>query len=149
MESSSLETDLGRLPGVLIRRLHQIYQALFAEECTGFDVLPVQFTLMLFVENQPGADQARISEEVGLDRGTLVNTVARMEEAGLLTRITSRLDRRQKLLALTPHGRQVLEQMSGPVARAHARTIAALAPAQRAQFMEMLGVLVGAREKYR
>jgi MarR family transcriptional regulator, lower aerobic nicotinate degradation pathway regulator len=62
----------------------------------------------------------------------------------LLKRITSRLDRRQKLLTLTARGKNVLSRMYEPVVRAHSRTIEALEPEPRAAFMKYLGVLVDA-----
>ena len=34
--------SLMRRPGFLVRRLHQIHLALFAEECAAFDLTPVQ-----------------------------------------------------------------------------------------------------------
>jgi len=138
------ERDLAQRPGFLIRRLHQIHLALFAEECAGFDVTPVQFSIMSVIALQPGLDQSQISEEIGVDRATLANVVARLEAGGLLKRITSRLDRRQKLLTLTPRGKSLLARMRDPVFRAHARTIGALEPRARDEFMVLLATLVDA-----
>jgi len=138
----SLENELDALPGYLIRRLHLIHKALFAEECAGFDVSLVEFGILLFIARRPGAEQVHISAAVGVERGTLVNTVARLVTAGLLARTTSRLDRRQKLLALTPRGQALLTQMRDPVSRAQSRTLAALPPPQREIFAEMLTTLV-------
>ncbi len=141
-DSSLFERDLAQRPGFLIRRLHQIHVALFAEECLGFDVTPVQYSIMSVIAQQPGLDQSQISEEVGVDRATLANVVARLEAAGLLKRITSRLDRRQKLLTLTPKGKNLMTRMREPVFRAHARTIEALAPEDREVFLDLLATLV-------
>lgn len=143
-EPTAFERDLAQRPGFLIRRLHQIHISLFAEECAGFDVTPVQYSIMSVIAHRPGMDQSQISEEVGVDRATLANVVARLEVAGLLKRIVSRLDRRQKLLTLTPRGKTLLTRMNEPVFRAHARTIEALEPEVRKVFMELLGTLVDA-----
>jgi DNA-binding MarR family transcriptional regulator len=143
-ELTEFERDLANRPGFMIRRLHQIHLALFAEECAGFEVTPVQYSVLSVIAHRPGMDQSQISEEVGVDRATLANVVARLEDAGLLKRIVSRLDRRQKLLSLTPSGRTVLNRMRGPVERAHERTIAPLSPQKREKFMELLADLVDA-----
>jgi DNA-binding MarR family transcriptional regulator len=143
-EPAVFEHDLAQCPGFLIRQLHQIHVALFAEECTGFDITPVQYSIMTMIAYQPGMDQAQISEEIGVDRALLANVVARLEAADLLERIVSRLDRRQKLLTLTPRGKTLLARMQEPVSRAQARTIEALAPENREIFMELLGTLVDA-----
>jgi DNA-binding MarR family transcriptional regulator len=147
-ERSTFERDLAMRPGFLIRRLHQIHLALFAEECAGFDITPVQFSIMSVIAFRPGMDQSQISEEVGVDRATLANVVARLEASGLLKRITSRLDRRQKLLNLTPRGKALLTRMQEPVFRAHGRTIEPLAPEARELFMSLLGKLVDAGNEF-
>lgn len=143
-EPVAFEHEPAQYSGFLIRRLHQIHVALFAEECAGFDITPVQYSIMTVIAYRPGMDQARISEEIGVDRAALANIVARLEAAGLLKRITSRLDRRQKLLTLTPHGKTLLARMQEPVSRAQDRAIEALAPENRKFFMELLGTLVDA-----
>jgi DNA-binding MarR family transcriptional regulator len=147
-ENLAFERDLAERPGFLIRRLHQIHLALFAEECTGFDVTPVQYGILSVVARRAGMDQSQISEEAGVDRATLASVVARLEAAGLLKRITSRLDRRQKLLSLTTLGRLILSRMQEPVARAHARTIAALSAPEQEIFMSLLATLVNAGNLY-
>ncbi len=147
-ELTAFERELASRPGFLIRRLHQIHLALFGEECSDFDVTPVQFSIMSVIGQQPGLDQSQISEEVGVDRATLANVVARLEAASLLRRATSRLDRRQKLLTLTPKGKSLLARMQAPVFRAHARTIAALSADEQAQFMSLLARLVNAGNEH-
>jgi len=145
---SAFERDLASRPGFLIRRLHQIHLALFAEECAGFDVTPVQYSIMSVVAARPGLDQSALSEELGVDRATLANVVARLEEAGFLRRIVSGLDKRQKLLTLSARGRALLTKMEDPVARAHARTIEILPPETRAVFMDLLIKLVDANNDF-
>ena len=78
--------DLAVRPGFLIRRLHQIHLALFAEECGAFNVTPVQFSILTAAAAQPGLEQARLAHEVGVDRTTLANVVARLEGRGLVRR---------------------------------------------------------------
>lgn len=142
LESKGLEQE--HRPGFLIRRLHQIHLALFAEECAAFNVTPVQFNILSVIARQPGLDQSHIGEEVGVDRATIANVVARLETAKLLKRSVGRADRRQKLLSITARGRTLLSRLVEPVSSAHERTVAALAPKQRDQFMRLLSDLVDA-----
>src|ERR1017187_2232352 len=76
---ASTAFDLASRPGFLIRRLHQIHVALFADECATFDVTPVQYSIMTVVRAQPGLDQVRLAAEVGVDRTTLASVLARLE----------------------------------------------------------------------
>ena len=139
---------LGGRPGFLIRRLHQIHLALFAEECAPFGVTPVQFSIMTAAAAQPGLEQVALAQEVGVDRTTLTNVVTRLERRGLVARHAAESDRRIKRVSLTADGRALLARMTGAAERAHARTVAALPPADRAAFLAALRHLVSAGNAY-
>ncbi len=136
--------DLAVRPGFLIRRLHQIHVAMFAEECGALGVTPVQFSILSVAAAQPGLEQGRLGQEVGVDRTTLANVVARLEARGWLSRAQGTADRRLKHVTLTPAGHAVLDAMAEPARRAHARTVAALAEPDRGVFLRSLAVLVAA-----
>lgn len=136
--------DLAVRPGFLIRRLHQIHVALFIEECGAFDVTPVQYSIMTAVQAHPRLDQARLGEEVGVDRATLANVVGRLERRGLLHRRASPDDRRLRLVEMAEAGTDLLTRMDVPARRAHTRTVAALALAERRAFVQALAQLVHA-----
>ena len=140
--------DLGTRPGFLIRRLHQIHVALFAEECAAFDMTPVQYSIMTVLRRSPHLSQAGLGQWVGVDRATLANVVARIEAKGLLFRSSGAADARIKLVRLTPSGRALLRRMDGPALRAHDRTTASLTGAERQQFLAALEKLVDAGNQY-
>jgi DNA-binding MarR family transcriptional regulator len=135
-------------PGFLLRRMHQIHLALFAEECGAFDVTPVQYSIMTVAGSQPNLDQAKLAYEVGVDRATLADVVTRLESKGLVTRSLFTSDKRMKLVALSTKGEAVLEKMREPVQRAHDRTIGALSRADRRVLMRLLTTLVDAQNDY-
>lgn len=134
--------DAERQPGFLIRRLHQIHSALFADESAGLDVTPPQYAVLTVIAAQPGLDQSAIAEEVGVDRATLASVVARLEVAGFVRRTIGKADRRQKLLTLTPRGKAILLRMQEPVQRAQERILDPLSPHEREQFLRLLNQLV-------
>jgi DNA-binding MarR family transcriptional regulator len=136
--------DLAQRPGFLIRRLHQIHLALFAEECGGFNVTPVQFSILSAAAAKPDLEQARLAVEIGVDRATLANVLIRLEARGLLQRQAAAQDRRVKRIRLTAAGLALLQQMQRPAARAHARTIEALPAPRRAALVATLRRLVDA-----
>lgn len=131
-------------PGFLIRRLHQIHLALFAEECAGFNITPVQFSLLSLLSTQPGLDQAALAIAVGVDRATTANVVARLEKRGLLRRRSGIEDRRVKLVELTAAGTRLLARIDPHARRAHERTLDTLPARERAQFVALLRRLVDA-----
>ena len=142
-----MDDALGDRPGFLIRRLHQIHLALFAEECAPFGVTPVQFSIMTVAQAQPGLEQVALAQEVGVDRTTLTNVLTRLEGRGLVIR-TAAIDRRVKRVSLTAEGRATLIRMTGAAERAHARTVEALAPGDRTAFLIALRALVNAGNEY-
>ena len=141
-EPNAVPHALADRPGFLIRRLHQIHVALFAEECGQQNVTPVQYSILTVAAAQPGLDQAALGYEVGVDRATLANVLGRLEARGLLRRVQGRADRRLKHVTLTAEGRKLLAGMVAAVQRAHERTIEALPPPERAAFLDALLVLV-------
>ena len=140
--------SLSSRPGFLIRRLHQIHLALFAEECGHFGVTPVQFNLLSVIAGKPGLDQSALALEVGVDRATTANVLARMEASGLLRRSRSITDSRVKLVHLTTVGRRMLGRMDGVARRAHARTLAGLSSRDQARFITFLTKLVDAGNEF-
>ena len=130
--------------GSLIRRLHQIHTSLFAKECAAFDVTPVQYGIMSTVAQQPKLDQARLSEAAGVDRATLANVVARLETNGLIKRTQGRLDKRQKIVTLTPRGKTILARMRNGAYRAQERTTECLSASAKDKFLRILNDLIEA-----
>lgn len=135
---------LEQRPGFLVRRLHQIHLALFTEECKAFGVTPVQYSILTVAAAQPGLDQAALANQVGVDRTTMADVLARLERRGLVRRSRVERDARRKLVHATVVGQRLLARMDGPARRAHERTVAALPPKQRAAFIELLRRLVEA-----
>jgi len=133
---------LAARPGFLIRRLHQIHLSLFAEECAAFNVTPVQYSILTAVAAQPGLEQASLAQEVGIDRATLANVVARLTRRGLVRRLQGKQDRRLKHVLPTASCQKLLGLMEGPARRAHERTIDALKPRERTGFLKALAHLV-------
>ena len=140
--------DLAHRPGFLIRRLHQIHLAMFAEECGAFAITPVQFSILSVAAAQPGLEQARLGYAVGVDRTTLANVVARLEARALLVRVPGTTDRRLKHVSLTQEGLDLLDRIEAPARRAHVRTIEALPAAERDAFLRALAKLVEAGNGY-
>lgn len=131
-------------PGFLIRRLHQIHTALFFEECQAFDVTPVQFSVLSALKECGALDQASLAREIGIDRTNVADVVRRLAARGLVSRTSGHRDLRLRLAGLTDEGLRLLARMEEAARRAHERTVESLGPAERAQFVKMLGRLVDA-----
>ena len=119
-------------PGFLIRRLHQIHLALFATECAGEAVTPVQFSLLTALEEMDAIEQTALGHAIGLDRTKTADVLDRLQQRGLVKRKVSAQDRRRKTVCLTLSGRATVE-----------------APAEIPEPLLAVAAAAGAREGWR
>ncbi|EWY37208.1 MarR family transcriptional regulator [Skermanella stibiiresistens SB22] len=131
-------------PGFLIRRLHQIHVALFAEECAGENITPVQYSVLTALDHLGTADQTALAHAVGLDRTNIADVLARLDKRGLIDRRVATEDRRMKLATLTTTGRETLVRLADGASRAHLRTVETLPAQERNAFVEAMKRLVDA-----
>jgi DNA-binding MarR family transcriptional regulator len=129
-------------PGYLFRRMQQIAVAIFVEECSDFDLTPVQYAALVAIRTHPGIDATRLSAVIAFDRSTLGNVIERLEAKGLIERKPAAQDKRVKLLYLTRQGATMLRDIMPAVDRAQARMLQPLRPADRKTLMALLSQLV-------
>jgi DNA-binding MarR family transcriptional regulator len=138
------DVDLGLLPGLLghlLRRATGRVFADFAEEL-GEEVSPAEFGLLTLVQANPGITQARLAAALQLDKSTVSPALTRLTQRGLLRR-EALADRRQQALRLAPGAEASLAKMRAKVERHEARIAAMLTPAERAELLRLLRLLLG------
>lgn len=138
--------DFQHAPGHLIRRAHQRAVAIFMEETASFDVTPVQFAILNVLMDSPGEDQATLASRVAFDPATSGSVIGRLESKGWVRREADLVDRRRKLLWVTPEGAAAAQGMKQAVRRTQTRLVAPLEPGERAQFAALLGKLVAGHD---
>ena len=130
--------DLAAAPGHLIRRAHQISVAVFNGHLATADVTPVQFAILNALVDTPGVDQITLAKRVAFDPATSGSVIGRLEGKGWVTRRADEVDRRRKLLVLTPQGLKALAEMQSAVADVQKAILSPLSPADQALFMRLL-----------
>ena len=130
--------ELITMPGHLIRRVHQISTALFAEECAGFDLTAVQYAALYAIRLHPGVDATRLSTLIAFDRSTIGDVLERLEGKGWVMRTPSPQDRRVKLVSLSAKGTRLLRKVQPAVRRVQERLLAPLAPDDRPVLQRLL-----------
>jgi len=138
--------DLTAAPGHLIRRAHQISVAIFNDHLAAADVTPVQFAILNALLDTPGVDQITLAKRVAFDPATSGSVIGRLESKGWIERRADEVDRRRKLLLLTPQGLQALAGMTFEVASIQTEILSPLQPQEQAQFMHLLRRLVAGHE---
>ena len=132
---SDLSLDLYEQPGHLIRRAHQIAVSMFHEEL-GRDVTPVQYAILRMLQETPGIDQVTLALKVGLDNSTAADIARRLEAKGWIVREI--LPRRQRKLALTPAGTQMLSRFVTGVHQLSTNMLSNLDADEQQEFMRLL-----------
>lgn len=138
--------DFSEAPGHLIRRAQQRAVAIFMEETAGFDVTPVQFAILNALMDDPGEDQTTLSGRVAFDAATSGSVLGRLEAKGWVRREADPLDKRRKLLWITPEGEEVALRMKRAVSRAQQRIVRPLDARERDQLAALLAKLVAGHD---
>jgi MarR family transcriptional regulator, lower aerobic nicotinate degradation pathway regulator len=124
--------------GHLLRRCHQISVAIFLDQCRAYDLTPLQYITMVALATHGPLDKATIGGAVALDRTTIAVVVKNLEQRGYVTTRPSEEDRRSKLIRITAKGLNLLSAVQGEVAMSQERTMAPLAPKERAELLRLL-----------
>ncbi len=126
------------MPGHLIRRCHQIAVALLLEECSRFNITPVQYGILSALEAYPEIEQNQLPGIIAVDRSTIGSVAFRLEERGLIQRRGDKIDRRRKKLSLTRAGEEFLEEVTEKVEKAQRSILAPLDEEERVEFIRLM-----------
>lgn len=137
--------DLGiyRMPGHLIRRLHQVSVSLFMEEMetAKIDLTQVQYAALTAIQRYPRIDQATLGGVIAYDRATIGGVIDRLEEKGLVRRTVDQENRRVRKLVMEPKGEKLLVRIRPLVARVQTRILGPLSESERTSFMRCMSKL--------
>jgi DNA-binding MarR family transcriptional regulator len=131
----ALET-FSRLPGHLIRRVHQAATALVAEECG--ELTAVQYAALVAIRSHPRIDATRVSQAIFFDRSTIGDVLDRLEARGWIVRRATRSDRRIKRLTLSPAGRDILRRVESGIRTVQERLLAPLTTREATTLVRLL-----------
>jgi DNA-binding MarR family transcriptional regulator len=138
---------LGDRPGFLIRRAHQISQAVFIEQCSELDLTSTQFGFLWVLERAGELDQIGIARLLGFDRSTTALVVKLLERRRLISRTVDRADRRRQLLQLTTAGRNLRKRAEPRVDRVRARLQEPFTREEAKTFARLLKKFTGALDQ--
>jgi DNA-binding MarR family transcriptional regulator len=138
--------NLADRPGHLIRRLHQIHVAMFLEECSDFNLTPIQFGVLTVLSGGTARDQVTIARRIGVDRNTAADVIKRLEKRGLLERPGDPADKRTKLARITAAGEELVRNVQPGMMRAQSRLISPLGEDEYQQYMHLTRKLLEAND---
>jgi len=138
IESPSGGPPLPRRAAPLARRFQQICASMVAEALAGEDLVQLEFGTLIALELEPGVDQRRLADAMGIDPSNACLIVDRLHSKGLVERQTNDADRRVRNLYLTPQGKALWRRLGVKTRTANDRVLAPLQPAEREIFLDLL-----------
>lgn len=147
-KQSENENVLVDYAGFLVRRMWQIHVAMFLQETKGSGMTPLQFSILLVLQQEPELEQVELAYQVGLDRSNLSEILSRMVSGGLVKCSPGQRDRRAKVARLTAKGQQLIRKLSDQVRRSHELLLEDLSAQEKAQFIKLMKKVVGAKNEF-
>src|SRR3979411_2553205 len=98
---------LPRRANPLARRFQQVCAAMIAEALAGEDLVQLEYGSLVCLDIEPGMDQRRLAEAMGIDPSNASLIVDRLHSMGLIERHINGADRRARELYLTPKGKKL------------------------------------------
>ncbi len=129
-----LETSAGHL----LRRAHQRHQALYAETAAGLGLTGPQFAALLRLAEAGRATQNQLGRMAAMDSATVQGVVRRLALRGLVRVGLDPMDRRARVLSVTPEGHALLAEAKAAGKRANDTLLAPLDPGERAHLLSLL-----------
>jgi DNA-binding MarR family transcriptional regulator len=139
---------VGRSPAALARRFAQVCAGVLAETLAGEDLVPLQWAVLAYLNDEPDIDQAGLAARLAVDRSNAGLLVDQLEARGLAVRRVNGVDRRARLLRLTPRGSKLFERLRGRAGPLSGRVLASLTPAEGKLFIDLLIRIIKANESY-
>lgn len=127
--------------GFVLRRCHQVLDALFIEECGDARLTARKFGVMFMVSHFDGLEQVTLARLLGLDPSTTATIVTEVVERGWMTRDVHEHDRRRRVVRLEPEGHAVLSSIRAALSRIEQRTLAPI-PGEEQDFIWLMKRLV-------
>lgn len=117
-DSKKLSPALASSPGYLLNKAARTLRVAVTEALKPVGLLPPELGILRVVHDEEAPAQSVVADRCFLDRTTVTALIDNLEQRKLLVREVSKTDRRQKIVRLTPLGRQILTRGSKAATRA-------------------------------
>jgi DNA-binding MarR family transcriptional regulator len=129
------------LIGYALRRAQGAVYSDLSDSLAELQLRPVQLTLLLMVEENPGASQSGVCVALGIQKTNTVATMGDLERRGFIVRKKSSSDARSYQLYLTAKGKRMLQRAGEVHATHEQRLIDRIGIDGRDQLLQLLGKL--------
>jgi len=124
--------------GYWLRRAYQRHIAIFAAVMGDLDLTTMQFSALFKLRELKAVSQTELGRLTGMDRATISGVVARLKRRALVLYRPDPLDRRSRIIALTPAGQVLLDEAMRRIERVTQQTLEPVGEADRASLRNIL-----------
>ena len=117
--------------GYWLRRAYQRHMAIFAGIMSDLDLTSMQFAALVKLRELKAVSQTELGRLTGMDRATISGVVARLKRRNLVLYKPDPLDKRSRIIALTPAGEALLHEAMERIGRVTELTLEPIEPAER------------------
>jgi len=103
--------------GFLIAKIHQIAGRIFTQKLKDYniEINPAQGRIMFMLWRNEGISINELAEKTSLGKSTLTSMLDRLEAAGFIKRVPSRIDRRKIIIERTEKDRSFQDLYIQPI----------------------------------
>ncbi|MBR5855954.1 MAG: MarR family transcriptional regulator [Bacteroidales bacterium] len=105
-----LNKQVGVFLNLVHNRFKQYISAFFQDE--GYNITPEQFLVMDTLWGRGSMSQQQIADTILKDKNSVVKLVDGLEKKNLVKRVSNSMDRRQNLIELTPHAKEIQDHVT-------------------------------------
>lgn len=130
--------EQGRGRRDLAAMLQPLVRSLIAAELPVLDRHGISmwgYVVLNALDGRPARSQATLAQAIGADKTRIIATLDDLQRDGLISREPDPADRRARLLAVTPAGRQARLAVQAEIQANEERILALLEPGDRAAFL--------------
>ncbi len=124
--------------GYWLRRAYQRHMAIFAGVMSDLDLTSMQFAALVKLHELKAVSQTELGRLTGMDRATISGVVARLKRRDLVLYKPDPLDKRSRIIALTPAGESLLTDAMQRIARVTEQTLEPIDPPERESLRTIL-----------
>jgi MarR family transcriptional regulator, lower aerobic nicotinate degradation pathway regulator len=117
--------------GYWLRRAYQRHMAIFAGIMSDLDLTSMQFAALVKLHELKAVSQTELGRLTGMDRATISGVVARLKRRNLVLYKPDPLDKRSRIIALTPAGDTLLDEAMQRIGRVTEQTLEPIGSAER------------------
>lgn len=124
--------------GYWLRRAYQRHMAIFTGIMGDLDLTSMQFSALFKLRELKAVSQTELGRLTGMDRATISGVVARLKRRDLVLYKPDPLDKRSRIIALTPAGETLLIDALRRISRVTELTLEPIGAAERESLRAIL-----------